>query len=121
MAALAGAGVCGAGRRGVPLVAGPSHDTAAAVAGTPIGAGRPAAFISSGTWSIVGIEAAAPSVTTEAMTLNLSNEHGVGNTTRLLRNAMALWLIPRCHHAWLDADGHSPTYAELMSEAAAVP
>ena len=109
------------GRPGVPLVAGPSHDTAAAVAGTPIGMGRPAAFISSGTWSIVGIEAAAPSATAAAMALNLSNEHGVGNTTRLLRNVMGLWLLQRCRQAWLDGDGRSPTYAELMSEASAVP
>ncbi|HXA43111.1 MAG TPA: rhamnulokinase family protein [Candidatus Solibacter sp.] len=118
---LALTGECRVGRPGVPLVAGPSHDTAAAVAGTPFGGSRPAAFISSGTWSIVGIEAAAPSVTAEAMALNLSNEHGVGNTTRLLRNVMGLWLLQRCRHAWLDSDGHSPTYAELMSEAAAVP
>ena len=86
---------------GIPIVAGASHDTAAAVVGTPLPP-RPgeAVFISSGTWSLVGSECQAPVATHAARQLNLSNEHGVDGTTRLLRNVMGLWLLQRCQVEW---------------------
>ena len=82
------------------LVAAGTHDTASAVAGIPFETGRPAAFISSGTWSLVGMELPAPVLTEDARARNLSNEEGVGSTTRLLRNVMGLWLVQRCLEAW---------------------
>ena len=98
--------------RKVVLVAGPSHDTAAAVAGTPLSSGT--AFISSGTWSLVGLELLGPVIDERARGLNLSNEHGVGSTTRLLRNVMGLWIVQECRRVWASADGYETDYPSLI-------
>ena len=100
----------------IPIIAGAAHDTAAAVAGTPLGEG--AAFISSGTWSLVGVELPGPIISDRALALNMSNEHGVGGTTRFLRNVMGLWLLQQCRQGWARADGHVTEYAELVQLAA---
>jgi rhamnulokinase len=105
--------------RRVALVAGPSHDTAAAVAGTPLDAGM--AFISSGTWSLVGLELYEPVIDERARSFNLSNEHGVGGTTRLLRNVMGLWLIQECRRVWATEDRLEMDYDSLMQMASEVP
>jgi rhamnulokinase len=74
------------------VVAPAAHDTASAVAGTPL-ASESDAYISSGTWSLVGIEVPAPIINSAALAANITNEGGVGGTYRLLRNVMGLWLV----------------------------
>lgn len=76
----------------VRVVVSASHDTAAAVAAIPLG-GLEDAYISSGTWSLVGVETSAPLITPEAEVLRVTNEAGIGGTYRLLRNVMGLWLL----------------------------
>jgi rhamnulokinase len=98
-----------------PVVATASHDTASAVAA--IRAGNGTAFISSGTWSLVGIELNEPVLTPDAMRLNFSNEGGVSGTTRLLKNVMGLWMLQSCRRHWAQS-GRDYDYAELMAEAA---
>ena len=83
---------------GTPVIASASHDTASAVAAITARDGT--AFISSGTWSLVGTEIDAPVLTPRAMQLNFSNEGGVEGTTRLLKNVMGLWLLQGCRRSW---------------------
>ncbi len=101
-----------------PVVASASHDTASAVAAITARDGT--AFISSGTWSLVGTELDAPVLTPRAMQLNFSNEGGVDGTTRLLKNVMGLWLMQGCRRSWAERN-QTFTYAELMEAAAAEP
>lgn len=82
-----------------PVVSVASHDTASAVVAAPL-AGSGTAFISSGTWSLVGVEVAAPVLTEAARAANLTNERGFGGTTRLLKNVMGLWLLQECRRVW---------------------
>jgi len=84
---------------GVPVFASAHHDTAAAVAACP-GRGGDWAFLSSGTWSLLGMELDAPVLSSEALAAGLSNELGVGGTTRLLENIMGLWLLQECRAEW---------------------
>jgi rhamnulokinase len=79
----------------VPVIAPGSHDTASAVAATPA-EGEDWTFISSGTWSLMGVETAAPITSAAARELNFTNEGGVCGTNRLLKNIMGLWLVQRC-------------------------
>jgi rhamnulokinase len=83
----------------VPVIAAGSHDTASAVACIPDLDER-SAFISSGTWSLVGVEVARPVVTELARSLNVTNEGGVGDTIRLLRNVPGLWLLQESRRQW---------------------
>lgn len=99
---------------GTPVVAPACHDTGSAVAAVPAHGGR--AFISSGTWSLLGMEVPAPVITPEALSANFTNEGGVCGTTRLLKNIGGLWLLQACRRAWARA-GHSYGYAELMQAA----
>ena len=103
---------------GTPVVASASHDTASAVAAITARDGT--AFISSGTWSLVGTELDAPVLTPRAMRLNFSNEGGVEGTTRLLKNVMGLWLLQGCRRSWAQQDRQF-TYGELMDAAAREP
>jgi rhamnulokinase len=96
-----------------------SHDTASAVVAAPL-AGRGAAFISSGTWSLVGVELTEPLTTPAARRVNLTNERGFGGTTRLLKNVMGLWLVQECRRAWL-LEGDAPEYTQVGELASAVP
>jgi rhamnulokinase len=75
------------------------HDTAAAFAGAPVEGGR-AAVLSSGTWSLLGVETDEPVLTDAAREAGLSNERGVFGSMRLLRNVMGLWLLQQCRAAW---------------------
>jgi len=104
------------GQGGVPVVAPGTHDTASAVAAVPAKGGS-WAYISSGTWSLVGVETATPVLTEAALGYNFTNEGGVGGTTRLLKNVMGLWLVQECKRAWERA-GESRTYDELARLAA---
>jgi rhamnulokinase len=103
---------------GVPVVAPACHDTGSAVAAIDTG-GR-AAFLSSGTWSLLGAEVEAPIVTSKACALNFTNEGGVCGTIRLLKNIGGLWLLQSCRRAWSIA-GHEYSYDELLAAAAEQP
>jgi rhamnulokinase len=96
-----------------------THDTASAVAAVPFRDPR-AAYISAGTWSLVGVELAEPLISDDAFAANLTNEAGVGGTTRLLRNVDGLWLLHECRNAWA-AEGRAWTFEELSSAAEAAP
>ena len=100
---------------GLPVVAVGSHDTASAVAGVPA-RGENFAFISCGTWSLVGMELSRPVLTEASRLANFSNETGIDGTVRYLRNAAGLWLLQESLRAWSDAD-----LAGLLSEAAGLP
>jgi rhamnulokinase len=76
-----------------------SHDTASAVAAVPA-EGADFAYLSSGTWSLLGAERERPLLTPEAMALNFTNEGGVGGTIRLLKNITGLWLLQECRRVW---------------------
>jgi rhamnulokinase len=101
------------------VVAPGSHDTASAVVGAPL-ADRWTAFLSSGTWSLIGLEVAAPVVSEVTLAANLTNEGGVAGTIRLLRNVMGLWLIQEARRA-LWPSGAAPSYEELAELAEAAP
>ncbi len=82
-----------------PVIAVGSHDTASAVVGVPMG-GSAAAYISSGTWSLVGLELPQPILTEEARRADFTNEAGVDGTVRLLKNVMGLWVLSECVREW---------------------
>ena len=107
------------GLAGARVVAPGSHDTASAVVGAPL-AGPRTAFLSSGTWSLIGLEVAAPVVSGVTLAANLTNEGGVAGTIRLLRNVMGLWLVQECRRALWPA-GDAPTYEQLAAGAEAAP
>lgn len=83
----------------IPCIAVASHDTASAVASVPAIGGN-WAYISSGTWSLMGIESPVPIVNERSRTLNFTNEGGVEGTTRFLKNIMGMWLIQECKRVW---------------------
>jgi rhamnulokinase len=89
---------------GLPLVAVGSHDTASAVAGVPAH-GRNFAYISCGTWSLVGMELDRPVLTQASRLANFSNETGIDGTVRYLRNVAGLWLLQESLRTWSAADG----------------
>lgn len=94
----------------IQVVASAGHDTACAVAGLPMQRGG--LWLSSGTWSILGVELETPITTPEAFASGLSNEGGVDKTTRLLHNVSGLWLIQECRRFWAE-QGEEMSYAEL--------
>ena len=81
------------------MIVGPSHDTAAAVAGVPA-AEEGFAFVCTGTWALVGVELPAPVITEAARRAGFSNEAGVDGTTRFLRNVTGFWLLQECVREW---------------------
>ncbi|MBR4369548.1 MAG: rhamnulokinase, partial [Victivallales bacterium] len=87
---------CGA----IPVVLVGTHDTASAVAAVPAQSDKSWAYLSSGTWSLLGVELNEPLVTEAAMAANYTNEGGVGGTIRFLKNIMGLWLIQECRTEW---------------------
>ena len=99
------------------VVAPATHDTASAVAGTPLEPGG--AYVSSGTWSLVGVERDTPLVNEEAAKANFTNEIGAFGTVRFLKNVMGLWLLESCRREW-QRDGRDRDYAELITGAAAL-
>jgi len=99
----------------VPLVAVGSHDTASAVAAVPA-CGPDFAYISSGTWSLVGMELPAPVLTEDSRRANFTNEAGLDGTIRYLRNVTGLWLLQECQRHWGPA---GPALDALLAEAAA--
>ncbi len=103
------------GPAGVPVVAPACHDTGSAVAS--VAAGGDTAFLSSGTWSLLGVEVGAPVITARSAALNFTNEGGVCGTTRLLKNIGGLWLLQACRRDWA-ADGRDLSYETLAAAAA---
>jgi rhamnulokinase len=103
---------------GTPVVAPASHDTASAFAA--VAARGTTAFLSSGTWSLLGTELDAPVITPRARDLNFTNEGGASRTTRLLKNIGGLWLLQACRREWA-ASGHDHTYDELLAAARTEP
>lgn len=111
--------VAGPDLAGLPVVAVGSHDTASAVIGVPA-QGRDFAYISCGTWSLVGMELDQPVLTEASRAANFTNEAGVDGTIRYLRNVMGLWLLQESVRAWADA-GQAADLGRLLEEAAKVP
>ena len=107
------------GLHGVSVVAPASHDTGSAVAAVPA-QGRNWAFLSSGTWSLLGAEIQEPRVTAKALEKNFTNEGGVWGTTRLLRNICGLWLIEECRRDWA-LSGQDVSYEKLIAAAEQAP
>jgi len=87
------------GSEPIPCIAVASHDTASAIASVPATEGT-WVYISSGTWSLMGIESEVPLVSEETLELNFTNEGGVDGTIRFLKNIMGLWLIQECKKKW---------------------
>jgi rhamnulokinase len=98
-------------RAELPVTAVASHDTASAVVAVPA-EGENFAYISSGTWSLVGVETPQPVLTQEAMEANFTNEGGFGGKTRFLKNVMGLWLLQECQRTWAQ-EGREYSYEEL--------
>src|SRR5690606_15927949 len=107
----------------VPVVAVGSHDTASAVLAVPAEAsaeGAPVAYISSGTWSLIGLELGAPVVAEEAREAGFTNAGGVDGTVRFLQNVSGMWLVSESIRQWED-EGAEVVLEELLAAAAAVP
>jgi rhamnulokinase len=98
---------------GINVVATASHDTAAAIAGVPFGNRLTEAYISSGTWSLVGVELDSPVLTPEAFAANVTNELGVDGTVRALKNVTGMWLLEECRRSW-HIEGRDPEMSELL-------
>ena len=103
----------------VPVVAPACHDTASAVAAVPASE-EDWAYISSGTWSLLGMEVREPIITPESLASNFTNEGGVAGTFRLLKNVAGLWLVQECRRAWAQ-QGEEYSYDELAQMAEAAP
>lgn len=101
------------GLEGVEVVASCSHDTGAAVAAVPA-SGDHWAYLSSGTWSLMGIEANQPIITDACRELNFTNEIGYGGSVRLLKNIIGLWIVQECRRDWA-SKGQEFDYATLTS------
>ena len=111
-------------KRSLTLIAPGTHDTASAVAAVPTksisqsGAAPDWCFLSSGTWSLLGVEVPTPIINAETSKYNFTNEGGVAGTTRLLKNIMGLWLVQECRRTWQRA-GIEWSYEELVARAGA--
>jgi rhamnulokinase len=110
------------GASGLTVLAPATHDTASAVAAVPassIGGDGPTdwCYLSSGTWSLLGVEVPEPIITEQTRRWNFTNEGGVVGTTRLLKNIMGLWLVQECRRTWARA-GREWSYEELAARAA---
>ncbi len=100
----------------IPVIATASHDTGSAVAAVPA-EGNDWAYISSGTWSLIGVETTKPIITDLTLEFNFTNEGGVGGTFRFLKNCMGLWPLQQCRKAW--STDQSLSYDELIKMAKA--
>jgi len=108
------------GLRGVKVCTCGSHDTASAVAAAP-SKGHPL-FLSSGTWSLLGVELRRPVLSAAARAAGFSNEQGLEGRTRFLTNIAGMWLLQECRRAW-SAEGRETGYSEMvaMAESAQAP
>lgn len=102
------------------IIAPATHDTGSAIAAVPVATGTSWAYISSGTWSLVGAELPHPVVTAEALAANWTNEGGVFGATRFLKNVTGLWLLQECQRAWTQ-DQWAQDYDALLVTLDSVP
>ena len=107
------------GLQNVQVIATCSHDTGAAVAAVPE-EGNNWAFLSSGTWSLLGVELQQPLINAAVQKANFTNEIGYGGTVRFLKNIAGLWIVQECRRTWL-AEGKSYSYDELIQMAELAP
>ena len=96
----------------IPVVAVAGHDTGSAVAAVPA-ANERFAYLSSGTWSLMGVELPEPVITDETFNMNFTNEGGVDGTVRFLKNITGMWLLEQCRVAW-NRDGKDYPYEQIM-------
>ncbi len=101
--------------KGIPVIAVAGHDTASAIAAVPA-ADEHFAYLSSGTWSLMGIEVPEPIINAESARLNFTNEGGIEGTTRFLKNITGMWLLEQCRKVW-KAQGKDYSYPELVAMA----
>ena len=99
----------------VPVVAVAGHDTASAIVAVPA-ENEHFAYLSSGTWSLMGIETKQPIINGDSTRLNFTNEGGIEGTTRFLKNITGMWLVEQCRKKW-QAQGKDYTYAEMTAMA----
>ena len=99
----------------VPVVAVAGHDTASAIVAVPA-VDELFAYLSSGTWSLMGIEVPEPIITEQSARLNFTNEGGIEGTTRFLKNITGMWLVEQCRKKWR-AQGKKYSYAEMAAMA----
>ena len=99
----------------VNVVAVAGHDTASAVAAVPAENER-FAYLSSGTWSLMGIEVKEPIITEESYRLNFTNEGGVAGTTRFLKNICGMWILEQCRKEW-EREGKEYSYPQIVEMA----
>ena len=102
------------------VVAPATHDTGSAIAAIPAQQSDGWGYISSGTWSLVGVELAQPVMTQQSLDANFTNEGGVFGMTRYLKNVMGLWLLQECQRRW-NRDGHVIDYDALLAGVDALP
>lgn len=102
----------------IPVILVGSHDTASAVAAVPARQDASWAYLSSGTWSLLGVELPAPLITSAALAANYTNEGGLAGTIRFLKNIMGLWLIQECRNEW-QRRGTTISFDEMTRLAAA--
>lgn len=107
------------GIEGIPVIAAASHDTASAVASVPA-EGSGFAYISCGTWSLMGVETDNPVINEKSYSLSYANEGGVGNKIRFLKMIMGLWLVQECKRQW-DREGRTFSFQELETMALEAP
>ena len=100
----------------IPVWSIASHDTASAVIAVPA-KGENWAFLSSGTWSLIGVEIDSPIINENSRRFNFTNEGGAFGKIRLLKNVMGLWIIQRCRDIWMQETGSPLSYEELSEEA----
>ncbi|EFH83332.1 rhamnulokinase [Ktedonobacter racemifer] len=102
------------------VIAPATHDTGSAIAAAPVSSPDSWGYISSGTWSLVGVELPQPLISPGVLAANYTNEGGVFGTTRFLKNVMGLWLLQECQRQWA-RDGHTLDYETLSTDVAGVP
>lgn len=95
-----------------PVIAVAGHDTGSAVAAVPAG-NENFAYLSSGTWSLMGIEVKEPIINEDSYTMNFTNEGGVDGTTRFLKNITGMWLLEQCRKEW-EAAGRTYSYPQIV-------
>ena len=100
----------------IDVIAVGSHDTASAIAGVPAANGKNWAYLSSGTWSLMGLEVPTAIINDKTFEYQFTNEGGIGNTIRLLKNIMGLWLVQECRRQW-QREGTDLSYTEITQMA----
>lgn len=103
------------GLEGTPVIAPACHDTGSAVAAVPL-TEHGACYLSSGTWSLMGVELKEPLINDRVAELNFTNEGGVNGTIRFLKNIMGLWIVQECRRQW-EREGETLSYADLTAAA----